>query len=525
MRLSMRGGFLGIFLAAFLLGGAVGAAQFDLDEGRVILRRLQYCGDCGSALLVTRVQPGMLVRCPDCGREQPRLADRYLLTQLYQMCRLCEAPLAAVGLSPGQTVECANCHTRQILSRDAFPSGEAVSGLGYVPGFPPGSGKKTLLYFPERPDGPIVPVPLEREDEALASAPPPSGPALPEIAPPVAARKTPPAAPIAPDTGSAAVTVPAVTTDLFAGAGAGAGASGKKTAPAGSDAAAGAVLARVDGTAIYGRDVERILAPVMTRLREKAGPDGAAELPAREEELRRKILDGLIDRELVFRAMEREGRRLDPAALREREAEVTRLFSLGGAEARREAERDVAMAEARRRFAADPGAIGPEAMRDYYRRHSEALRRPRLLALDQLIVYQDRAGRTDRREYGVIAGEISRELEKGTRFDEVRGRYDEFASASGLEHLEPVLSPEGAYAAGIVAAAGDLRRGAVFGPVFLDGMAVFGKVTDERPAGPAPFEEVEKEIRARLESEAAEAKLAAWLKGLRREADIRGMAK
>ena len=52
----------------FEVCGRIGAAEFSLDSGRVILRRLQFCLHCGSALLVTRVHPGILVRCPDCGR-------------------------------------------------------------------------------------------------------------------------------------------------------------------------------------------------------------------------------------------------------------------------------------------------------------------------------------------------------------------------------------------------------------------------------------------------------------------------
>jgi hypothetical protein len=72
---------LALFLALFPVPLRGRAAEFDLDAGRVVLRRIQFCLDCGSALLVARLPAGAPELCPDCGKEQPRLADRHLLTQ------------------------------------------------------------------------------------------------------------------------------------------------------------------------------------------------------------------------------------------------------------------------------------------------------------------------------------------------------------------------------------------------------------------------------------------------------------
>lgn len=513
------------------------AAEFDIDGGRTVLRRLQYCQDCGAALLVTRVQPGIMVRCPDCGREQPRLHDQYLLTQAYQLCRLCEAPLDPHGHRPSDVVECDNCHTRQHLSADAFV-GDRYSGLGFMPGFPPGSGKKKLLYSPERVDATISPVPLDGQNNHPGSIPelpgvtipiipliprPPDGfiesnqTSTPDVPTMSMEKGTAPTSVPEPSSGktSGAVDVPAVTADLFGGSRKLPGTSKTETFSPG-----GKIIARVDGEPIYAEQVDRIVNPAMQRLRGQSAPGGDAGLILQERELRQEVLERLIDRELVVREAAAAGHRPDSARVRERETELARILAGQGVDIRREAERDVVMSDMRRLYAEKPGSANPEAVREFYRLNRDKMMRPRLLALSQLVVFQDRIGRADPRNHREIALEISAQLEQGARFDELRSRYDEFGRLAGQGLAEPQLLPESAYAAGILQAAGSLRSGAVFGPLFLEGMALFGKVVEDRPAGPVPFEEVEKDIRRRLEAEDAERSLDEWLKRLRQKAQI-----
>ncbi|MDR1534888.1 MAG: peptidylprolyl isomerase [Planctomycetota bacterium] len=476
-----------------------GAGEFDVDAQRVVLRRLQLCQDCGAALLVTRVHPGVPVRCPDCGREQPRLADDFLLTQLYQLCQLCGAPLDSRNRSPGEIVECGNCRTRQVLSGDAFLAETAARGVGYVPGFPPGSGKKKLLFSPEIPEAAIAPIPLEDESLAALASPPPPGDSP---------SSRPPGEALPPESGQI-VEVPAVTLDLFTG-------GGKRPGPAAAESGwlpAGGIAARVDGAAIYLSELNRFLELNLRRSGKNADAGNTRE---GGEQLRREILERLIDRELAVREAAALGYLPDPGEVRRREIELRRLFpSAGGLDYRREAVRDAVMADMRNRLANRPGAISPMAARDYYRERLEQFKLPRRLALDQITIFEERAGRPDRRHYRLIAGEISAALERGAAFAELKASHGEFPDPA-----PPSLLPESAYASLILESAGDFRRGAVFGPVFLDGLALFGKVADERPAGPAPFAEVEGEIRRLLEAEAGEKAFNGWLKRLRQKAKI-----
>lgn len=531
-----------LFLLLVLVCAApVRGAEFDIDSGRVILRQLQYCTDCGSALLVTNVHPGTMIRCPDCGNEQRRLHNQHVLSQLYQICKLCQSPLDPHGHHPGDIVACGNCHTRQPLSSDVFSMAAGDSGPGYVPGFSPGTGKKTLLLSANKPDAPIAMIPL---DDALADVPevrdiamapitrPPEAkvvvkeevrrkqyPPIPELPSTGAARprreepvpQVPPTEAVQPQ--SRAVEVPAVTADLF----------GKRNGAGEADATyipSGRILARVNGEPIHGRDVERVVGPVMQRLRSTASPEEAQVLAEREAALRREVLERLIDRELAVREAEAIGFTPDPAAVREREAELAPILAGTGVDLRREASRDVTMNAMRKRFAEKPGAANPEAVREFYRQNRDRMQQPRLIALDQLAVFEDRQGRTDMREYRAIALEIAQQLEQGRRFDEMRERYDEFSASAGVPHAEPSLQPDAAYSQQVLASAGDLRKGAIFGPLFMPGMALYGKVTDVRPAGPIPFEDVKGEIRRRLEEQATEQNLDAWLKRLRQKARI-----
>ena len=299
--------FVPLLIPALAAALAAGAAGFDLDVGRVVLRRIQFCLDCGAALLVTREYPGVLIRCPDCGREQLRLADEHLLTQAYQLCRLCQLPLDPGGRAPNDVVECSNCHTRQTLSPDAFLPGPAVQGLGYVLGFPPGSGKKLLSRSPERPDSPVTPIPLPL-DEGIPLVPAAAGAVAIPQPPPI---RFPPLD--SPEV--KAVDVPAVTVELFADdprepdlAGGGIQKGGESPA----------IACRVDGTAIYRYEVDRLAEPAVRRLREQAVE--GKRLAAAEVELRREIIERLIDRELAVREAAALGFLPDPAEIRRREA-------------------------------------------------------------------------------------------------------------------------------------------------------------------------------------------------------------
>ncbi|MCC8179777.1 MAG: SurA N-terminal domain-containing protein [Planctomycetes bacterium] len=264
--------------------------------------------------------------------------------------------------------------------------------------------------------------------------------------------------------------------------------------------------------------MERLVVPIMERLRAAAGGDARMELAERETRLRREVLDRLVERELAYQEAQIMGLTADPGKLRARETELAQVMD--SADARREAERDVILADLRQRVVGRQDRVRPEAVREYYQLHKHEQTRPRLTAMTPLVIYQDRVGRRDSRDYRVIAQEIATGLELGTRFEELRRLHDEFVAAAELPPGPPPLLPDDAYAGTILASAGSLRQGAVFGPLFMEGMALFAKVVEEQVEGPVPFAEVEKDIRAVLERQEAEKAYSDWLERLRRRAKI-----
>ncbi|MDR0362107.1 MAG: peptidylprolyl isomerase [Planctomycetota bacterium] len=515
-------------IALSALSANAAAAEFDIEMPRMLLRRLQLCRQCGSALLVTRVHPGVSVRCPDCGAEQPRLRDERLINQLYQMCSLCEMPLNGEGRAAGDIVECDNCHTRQALSPSAILAERYRLGKGYLPGFPPGKGDKTML-FPAA-DGAddmaaagLAQIPEPGRDDLLASgvapfpldlAPATGGYARPVPTPIPQPPEEPPAAPeFAPpavhvDPGPGAVDVPSVTVDMFGGP----DLPDLPVRRAGVAAPADAgqrLLARIDGQPITLDNVDAVVLPAL-----RARPEGAT--PERERELRRAVLDRLIQRELAVQEAKRLGYNPDWNEVRRRaEALAGRLDGLR-LDPIREAEKELTMRAMRERVVAC--ATAPDdAVRRFYEEHKNSAIRPGKLAITPLCVFEDRTGRADPRDHRAIAAEISRSFELGVRFDDMREKYDEFSVGASVPD-EPV--PRDHYAGEVLRAVGDLPAGAVFGPVFTPGLALFGKITAVVPPGPAPFDEVEPVIRAQLENEAGDAAFAAWIRGLAATARI-----
>ena len=520
-------GFL-VLAAVILLHLTASAAEFDIDSGATLLRRLQLCSDCGSALLVTRVHPGVIVRCPDCGHDQSRLHDRYLITQVYQTCRLCQAPLDATNHSPGDTTECDNCHTRQVLTRDAFISAADSEGDGYLPGFPPGSRPKRLLLDPGAANdmaaaglaiAPETPPPLPGPDSPVNTQQPPvlgiddQGPAVawipePRIPPPPANAPRP-ASPGTPQPDAdTAVEVPAVSVDMFGGP---SRRAATEESPAGI---ATTLLAKVDGQPIRLESVEVIVGPVIAAMRSRAKPEDAAGLAAREKELRAGILDRLIDRELAAAEAQRLGFKADPSEIRKKAAAIAPRLAGTSLNPDREAWLELSMAAMRRQFGERPEAVSPAQVREYYQAHKNEMLRPGGLAIATLIIFRDRIDRNDPRDHRDIAAEISARLEQGERFDALRAARDEFPQPAG--GTTPQLLPEAYYAEEILAVIGGLREGAVFGPLFMPGLALFGKIIERRNSEPVPFQEVEKDIRQTLGDAEADRRFEEWLVNARK---------
>jgi hypothetical protein len=303
------------------------------------------------------------------------------------------------------------------------------------------------------------------------------------------------------------VDVPAVTIDNFT----------SPARPAPSAATYSRVVARVDGNPITAEALEVLAAPRLAVLPTDP-PGGPATRAAQEAGVRQSILELLIDRELAAAEALRQGWRPEAGEIARRLREISPRLAGSRLDPAREAGLEAGLAEMRRRLAVAVETVGPEEVRQYYQSHQAEMLQPKRLAIATLTLFQSRRDKSDPRDYRSLAAAISQALEKGESFTTLQSQHDEFPAPD--PDTPPPLQPAAAYAEEILAVAGELPAGAVFGPVFMPGLALFGKVRENRPPEPLPFATVEKSIRQRLAEQASEEKFAAWLKEARKRAVV-----
>lgn len=541
---------MGILLCVLMSAAVCGAAEFDIDGPTILLRRMQYCGSCGVGLLVTKVSAGSLVRCPECGDEQPRLADKFLLTRLYQVCPACSSPLDPQGRHAGDNVKCGECGLNQTITADAVRRYD--SGLGYVPGQPPGSKPKQppsppVLAAKPDPEQPVFVPPPPEEKRPVFPEQPPVGiepPAWFEAASteksdtdianaqtqtPSLLSETPilPARPEAvkePEPATQGVLdVPAVTAEQFG--------SAKNTA-AKSFTNPGVVsrsrrsAATVNGRPIYPEEVDRLTKQVLERSRRNLGKvaetaEGREILARKEAQARTEALDFLIDRELILQEAERIGYEPDRDEIGRRLTILRSMLSGTGLDPQREARREAMVDGMRRHVSSRPVTVSPEDVREYYHAHKDEMLMPRRVAVKTLVIFRDRAGRPDARNADVIADDLAEMFELGARFDDIVRDRGEFPPPGAFGATgETPLVPDAYYAGPVRKELASAASGAIIGPIGLHGSVVFCKVTQVQPAKPMPFLEVEKDIRMSLEARAAEKAINLWMENLRRSAEI-----
>ena len=115
------------------LSPAANAADFQLSNPGIELRRLQICENCSEPLVVTSIAPGAAVRCPKCQRVQRRLPDSELIVKVYQICPSCSQRLDVSNLEPMEAFRCGACNFEQRVLPEAVYNPPSNSGKGKIP--------------------------------------------------------------------------------------------------------------------------------------------------------------------------------------------------------------------------------------------------------------------------------------------------------------------------------------------------------------------------------------------------------
>jgi hypothetical protein len=179
--------------------------------------------------------------------------------------------------------------------------------------------------------------------------------------------------------------------------------------------------------------------------------------------------------------------------------------------------------------------VAPEQIRRYFREHPEKFPRPGRTVLRHLLIYADASPQTAIRVPTAVSA-LAREgwgMERARALaQEVRGRALEpgadFAALAREWTMGDHAESGGLYVFGetvdlldpVGEIAQRMKPGEISEPIASRVGYHIVQIVERRPAGVLPFEDVQREIEARLKSEAWQERLRAWIKRLREDSEV-----
>ncbi|GHS96358.1 hypothetical protein FACS1894139_14850 [Planctomycetales bacterium] len=451
------------------------AADFDLAQPTIEMRRLQKCEHCGEPLVVTTITPGAAVRCPKCEHVERRLPNSELLVKVYQVCPSCSARLDVSSLTAGAPLKCGACGFAQRVMPEAVPP--PASGVGAMP-----AGVVVT---------PTAPLPPANEREI----PLPRVPGLNADADAHEGYQYPPVAAAAKESANNfnARSLAQIAGELK-------------------------ISARVNGEPIATAAVEQTVLRNLQLLQLRRGA-----LPTAEEltALRQEITAQLIERELLRQAAASEG--YAPS-----EAEVqARLQLAPNSQTRAGIVAEMTREEIKRRhFSSLPVGkmVGDRDVETYFNEHRAEFMTPWRVKMRVLTIYRARDGRPDRRPAEAIAQEVKERLDFGIGFAAVATRYSEDVFRNdGGEMRDSAGNGTLAFDAmadELTAALQPPTAGRIYGPVELPTCVVFCQLNEVAPPQTPTLAAVKPQIRERLQQLTRDESFNQWLAKLKADAII-----
>ncbi len=491
---------LGLVAAALVLATRdavqLRAADFELSSPTIEMRRLQYCENCREPLVVTSIAPGAAVRCPKCERVQRRLPDSELEVKVYQICPSCGARLDLNGLKPLDPLKCGSCGLAQRALAEATALPKSNAGQGRIPDGPQ-IGPSTVIKEP----GPRV-----------LTAPKVPGLNTKEYSAPAFAGGTPDEAvgsslnnPAGNATGTPSV-APRPGEE-------------READPLPDSLAPSAQSLRpavwVNGVPIAEATVSRLLRRnyEIIRLNRYFPGAGKADLP-KIQQVRDRIVNDLIDHELILQAGRKEGIHPLPAAVE------ARIKSSGGELNDETAKEELVIDEMHRRHGGNPRKYSETGLREYYQLNPFQFSAPDRYQLRAIVLYIDRTGRPDMRDAEEIAREIRRKVEFGVDFGALAKRYSEgpFRDDEGAVRNsgDEGLIPADNLAHPVRKLLADFTPGKVAGPLTMPGCVLFLKMENFQRGELRPFELVQDEVLRAVRAGDEDKAFSDWVQSLRR---------
>lgn len=473
------------------LSPAANAADFQLSNPGIELRRLQICENCSEPLVVTSIAPGAAVRCPKCQRVQRRLPDSELIVKVYQICPSCSQRLDVSNLEPMEAFRCGACNFEQRVLPEAVYNPPSNSGKGKIP------AKKII-----NPSARLLPKKKEEIPEAIVpglNAPegamqedydieiedftPGKKPAKNKIKPRDTGTQRKPESDT-PDTSGSYLNLPEMDNDIE-----------------------GNVSILVNGEAIYESSIMRRILDKFENNQTKNNQQLSIKDKAKfYSKFRKDAENELINELLIMQEAKRCG---IPDTTTPNSDYTTTLSSY-----------KKQLLETKHQKTNIPSTA---ELVKYYKNNIKDYSYPDQLVLDSIVIYNDRTRRRDNRNSNIISSEVKERLDKGVDFTLLASRYSEgaFHNEGGrIRKVDSELIPSNFLIKPLRNKKSSLQSGDMFGPIELPTCKLFVQVSKVKYGKTIPFNTVKDKVEKAVTAHSIETAFNQWLINIRKAAVI-----
>ena len=287
-------------------------------------------------------------------------------------------------------------------------------------------------------------------------------------------------------------------------------------------------VAIVNGSRITQEDFDREMSRVLRRLASMGKPFDDSQLPA----LKKEVLEGLINSELLYQESQRKGTKVEEVAINEQLNTLKKRFSgedvfkamlikmnLSEAEARSQIKRGLAIEQFIAKHFVEKVAVSGKEARAYYDSHPDSFKQPEQVQASHILIKIDpQASAPQRAEPRKQIEEIQQKLQKGEDFATLAKAFSQGPSSAkggdlGYFRRGQMVKPfeEAAFALG-PGQVSDLVE-TRFGYHLI-------KVIDKRPEMTIPYEDIKEKIEQYLKDKNAREQLNVYVEKLKQDAKV-----
>lgn len=294
-----------------------------------------------------------------------------------------------------------------------------------------------------------------------------------------------------------------------------------------------AKVAVVNGSVITQADLDREMAAVQKRLSSSGRTVDAAQL----NDMRKDVLEGLINREILYQESKKHGIKVEEAAVDERVNAVKRRFpdekgfgsalaaaGLSEASFRSMIGRDLAIQQFFTQQFIDKATVTDQETKTYYEEHPEAFKQPAQVRASHILIKVDpQANESQKAEAKKKIQDIRKRIQKEGDFEALAKEYSDCPSGSNGGDLG--FFGRGQMVGPFEEAAFALKPGEMSDVVETQFGYHLIRLKESKPEGTVAFQEVKDRVNNHLKQDKARRELASYVDGIKGKAKIERILK